>query len=80
MTMDRIDFLKSKEFLRIKKLMGISDEDKKFLRWKFPPITPTLKLLTKGFFITTKEKFCIFATKFNMAKEKANINFTLPVV
>jgi len=79
--MDAIYFLKSEEFLRIKKIMGISDEKtKQILRWKFLQTTPTLKLQNIKFFIKINYKFCIFVTKLNTATKRASINFTLRIV
>lgn len=78
--MDSINFLKSEEFLRIKKLMGISDEDKKIFTLEISADAPNLKITDEGIFYNYQRKILYIRTKFNMAKEKANINFTLPVV
>lgn len=48
--MDAIDFLKSEEFLRIKELMGISDEDKKIFTLDISANDPDLKITGEGFF------------------------------
>ena len=48
--MDAIDFLKSEEFLRIKKLMKISDEDKKIFTLEISTDDPNLRITGEGFF------------------------------
>ena len=48
--LDAIDFLQSEEFLRIKKLMGISDEDKKIFTLEISADDPDLKITSEGFF------------------------------
>ena len=48
--LDAIDFLQSEEFLRIKKLMGISDEDKKIFTLEISADDPDLKITGEGFF------------------------------
>lgn len=48
--MDAIDFLKSEEFLRIKELMGISDDDKKIFTLEISADDPNLKITGEGFF------------------------------
>ena len=75
MTMDRIDFLKSKEFLLIKKLMGISDEDKKIFTLEISADDPNLKITDEGIFYNYQRKILYIRDQVQYGERKGEYKF-----
>ena len=73
--MEVIDFLKSEEFLRIKKLMGISDEDTRSFTLEISADDPNLKISGDGIFYGKNRKILYIRDQAQYGEKKSNYKF-----
>ena len=72
--MDAINFLESEKFLRIKRLMGISDKSNTNFTLEIPADDPNLKFTEDGFFYKDRRVILYIRDQVQYGDKKMSIN------